>query len=68
MHSARSDHWNRVYSNKESEDVAWYQANHEISLRLIAGTGVPIDDPILDAGGGASTNASSQRVTSSTIT
>lgn len=35
--------------------MSWYQASQEISLRLIAATGVQSDDPILDAGGGAST-------------
>ena len=55
MNSARSDHWEQVYSNKEPTRLSWYQAKPEISLRLIAQTGVQSDDPILDAGGGAST-------------
>ena len=55
MNSARSDHWEQVYSNKEPTRLSWYQAKPEISLRLIAQTGVQPYDPILDAGGGAST-------------
>ncbi|MGB5510077.1 MAG: class I SAM-dependent methyltransferase [Woeseiaceae bacterium] len=49
------DHWERVYSNKETTELSWYQPRSEVSLRLIARTGVQSDDPILDAGGGAST-------------
>jgi 2-polyprenyl-3-methyl-5-hydroxy-6-metoxy-1,4-benzoquinol methylase len=59
MNSTRSDHWNRVYANKEPDEVSWYQADHKTSLRLIAQTGVQSNDPILDAGGGASTLADS---------
>jgi 2-polyprenyl-3-methyl-5-hydroxy-6-metoxy-1,4-benzoquinol methylase len=55
MNTTRSDHWERVYSNKEATELSWYQLRSEISLRLIAQTGVQSDDPILDAGGGAST-------------
>lgn len=55
MNKVRSEHWERVYSNKEATELSWYQARAEVSLRLIAQTGVQSDDPILDAGGGAST-------------
>ena len=55
MNSARSNHWEQVYSNKGPTRLSWYQARPEVSLRLIAQTGVQSDDPILDAGGGAST-------------
>ena len=55
MNRPRSDHWDRVYSNKETTELSWYQARSEVSLRLITQTGVQSDDPILDAGGGAST-------------
>ena len=55
MNSTRSDHWNRVYSDNEPDEVSWYQSDHETSLRLIARTGVERDAPVLDAGAGAST-------------
>lgn len=55
MNSTRSDHWNRVYADKKPDEVSWYQADHETSLRLIAEMGVQSDEPILDAGAGAST-------------
>ena len=57
MNNACGDHWDRVWVNNEPDEVSWYQANHEISLRLIAQTGVQTDDPVLDAGAGASTLA-----------
>jgi 2-polyprenyl-3-methyl-5-hydroxy-6-metoxy-1,4-benzoquinol methylase len=59
MNNGRSDHWNRVYANKKPDEVSWYQADHETSLRLIAQTGVQTDDPVLDVGAGASTLADS---------
>ena len=55
MNTTRSDHWERVYSNEETTELSWYQPRSEVSLRLIDQTGVQSDDPILDAGGGAST-------------
>ena len=55
MNRTRSDHWERVYSNKETTELSWYQPRSEVSLRLIAQTGVQSDSPVLDAGGGAST-------------
>lgn len=54
MNSARSTHWERVYSNQEPTEFSWYQASPEVSLRLISQTGVQKDDSILDAGGGDS--------------
>jgi SAM-dependent methyltransferase len=49
------DHWERVYSTKQTDDVSWFQAHAERSLRLIRGTGVPCSAAIIDVGGGAST-------------
>ncbi len=48
-------HWERVYGNKQSTEVSWYQPRPERSLQLIQDTGVRADTPIIDAGGGAST-------------
>lgn len=39
------------------EGVSWFQAVPTVSLELIAGLDVPHDDPVLDAGGGASSLA-----------
>lgn len=49
------EHWEKVYSTKASDDVSWYQAHAEESLRLIGDTGAKKSSPIIDVGGGAST-------------
>lgn len=51
----RKQHWNEVYETKGPLDVSWYQAHPEVSLKLIAATGVGKDDALIDVGGGAST-------------
>lgn len=48
-------HWESVYGTKSSKEVSWYQPHAELSLRLIRETGVNLDAPIIDVGGGAST-------------
>lgn len=55
MTQGRQAHWDSVYSNKSFTSVSWYQATPDKSLELIAATGVRSNDPIIDAGGGAST-------------
>jgi SAM-dependent methyltransferase len=49
------EHWERVYETKPIDKVSWYQEHAEQSARLIQATGVPLDAPIIDVGGGAST-------------
>jgi len=51
----RERHWRGVYAGKDEDEVSWYQARPETSLRLIAATGAGREAPIIDAGGGAST-------------
>jgi SAM-dependent methyltransferase len=46
-------HWERVYADG-CEDVSWFQARPELSLRLIKSSGVAKDAGIIDVGGGAS--------------
>jgi len=48
------DHWERIYASKSAEDLSWYQAHPERSLRFIRATGLPKTAPIIDIGGGAS--------------
>lgn len=50
----RRDHWNRVYQDKTPENVSWYQRRPDLSLALIAASGVAKDGFIIDVGGGAS--------------
>ena len=47
-------HWENVYRSKAERDVSWFEARPEISLALIAATGVGPNDPVIDVGGGAS--------------
>ncbi len=55
MTTERRKHWDRVYSSKASTDVSWYQEVPDKSLDFIGASGVSLNDPIIDVGGGAST-------------
>lgn len=48
-------HWDRVYTEKRAEEVSWRQDQPALSLKLIRRTGIGLDAPIIDVGGGAST-------------
>jgi 2-polyprenyl-3-methyl-5-hydroxy-6-metoxy-1,4-benzoquinol methylase len=50
-------HWENVYQKESPEHLSWYQDKPEMSLRLIAATGVGFDSNIIDIGGGTSTLA-----------
>lgn len=50
----RRAHWNRVYQTKAPDSVSWYQRHPDVSLELIAASGVAKDAGIIDVGGGAS--------------
>ena len=51
----RKDHWERIYSDKQSTEVSWYQQCPSCSLDLIKATGIDAAARIIDIGGGAST-------------
>jgi len=51
----RQEHWNQIYETKGTQDVSWYQRRPDMSLALIAASGVSKDAGIIDVGGGAST-------------
>jgi SAM-dependent methyltransferase len=51
----REKHWDGVYSSKASTEVSWYQEVPVKSLDLIGASGVSLNAPIIDVGGGAST-------------
>jgi len=51
----RRAHWDKVYQSKVSEELTWYQARPETSLRLIESASLDSDARILDVGGGTST-------------
>lgn len=51
----RKAHWEAIYETREPDEVSWYQANPELSVRLIkAVTGGDVGQRVLDVGGGAS--------------
>jgi ubiquinone/menaquinone biosynthesis C-methylase UbiE len=49
-----SDHWNKIWRTKAPDQVSWFEPEPSLSLELIQATGVGLDAPILDVGGGAS--------------
>ena len=50
----RKLHWEKIYRNKMSKEVSWYQQEPTLSLQLISKTQLAHDAPIIDVGGGAS--------------
>ena len=50
----RRDHWDHVYRTRAPEQVSWYQRRPDLSLALIAASGIAKDAGIIDIGGGAS--------------
>ena len=50
----RQEHWNQVHQTKGTQDVSWYQRRPDLSLALIAASGVSKDAGIIDVGGGTS--------------
>jgi len=55
LSEGRKTHWQRIYAEKRPTEVSWHEPIPEKSLQLIRSTGVARHEPILDAGGGAST-------------
>src|SRR5262245_45756977 len=51
----RQEHWNQVYETKGADGVSWYQRRPDVSLALIAASGVSKNVGVIDVGGGAST-------------
>lgn len=52
--SDRKAHWEAIYRDKSPLEVSWYQQEPALSLELIRRSGVGLDAPIIDVGGGAS--------------
>lgn len=50
----RKTHWEKVYNKNSPLEVSWYQKEPLLSLRLIHNSGIALDAPIIDVGGGAS--------------
>jgi len=50
----RRAHWERVYAEKQPDQVSWYQAEARLSRDLITRVAPPPAPRIIDVGGGAS--------------
>ena len=48
------EHWERVWADREPDELSWFQASPATSLRMIAELELPPGAPVVDAGGGAS--------------
>jgi 2-polyprenyl-3-methyl-5-hydroxy-6-metoxy-1,4-benzoquinol methylase len=55
MNEKRQQHWEKVWSRENPRTVGWFQESLDVSLGLIAKTGIGRDARVLDVGGGAST-------------
>src|SRR5512141_2651375 len=49
------EHWEHVYTTKQTDAVSWFQIHAELSLNLIKNCGIGPKAAIIDVGGGAST-------------
>lgn len=47
-----NDHWNHVYTTKESTAVSWFQQTPDSSLKLLETAGLTGDPSLIDVGGG----------------
>lgn len=54
QNESRQAHWQKVYTNKDENEVSWFQKNPAPSLELIAQVGAIPASAIIDIGGGAS--------------
>jgi SAM-dependent methyltransferase len=50
----RRTHWERVYAERQPDQVSWFQAEARLSLELISQFAPPSAPRIIDVGGGAS--------------
>lgn len=46
------EHWQKVYGNKDSMDVSWYQSKPEVSLRFFKELNIQKEAAVIDVGGG----------------
>jgi SAM-dependent methyltransferase len=53
--SSAREHWDGVYGQTAVDETGWWEASPSVSLAMIERVGLQPDDPILDAGAGAST-------------
>jgi len=49
------DHWDNIYTTRSAGQVGWYTPHLQTSLSWINDLKLPVDAPVIDVGGGAST-------------
>ena len=42
------DHWEKIYTAKAADELSWFQAHAELSLRLIRNAGTPLTASLVD--------------------
>jgi SAM-dependent methyltransferase len=50
----KKEHWDKAHAARHPREVSWYQQLPALSLRMIQGSNMAADTPIIDVGGGAS--------------
>ena len=55
MAASRHEHWQAVYTQKQTNRVSWFERFPGQSIAFIRHTGIKADDAIIDVGAGAST-------------
>lgn len=55
MNDTRQEHWHRVYTEKQPDEVSWYQTTPAPSLAALERFGARPEQALIDIGGGAST-------------
>lgn len=50
----KKEHWEKVFTTKEENEVSWFQKKPETSIQLIQALKLPKDAKIIDIGGGDS--------------
>lgn len=54
MNNTYTQHWDNVFSTKTENEVSWFQAYPKTSMKFIEIFQLPLDDNIIDIGGGDS--------------
>lgn len=54
MLTMKKEHWEKVFTTKEENEVSWFQKKPETSIQLIQALKLPKDAKIIDIGGGDS--------------
>lgn len=55
MNNSMKEHWNKVYSSKETKELGWYEETPEPSIKLFSKCQISKDAAILDVGAGTTT-------------